>query len=285
MYRMRLFVVLVVVLFASPLRAQQAILWQVESPRGAVSFLFGTIHSDDPRVLKLPEPVSAAFTKAKTVVLEMDLGQVDQLKMGQALLLPQDKSLADLIPTDLYSETIKVMSGLGYPEEITNRLAPWAVQMTLSMPPPKTGMFLDAVLYQQAIEANKSVVGLETMEEQLSIFQDLPITDQVELLRQAVTDYPELGELMEKLLLVWLDRDLDKLEAMSRENMAKLPASIQKSFSHNLVEVRNHRMVKRSLPLIRNGGAFIAVGTLHLVGDEGLIALMRKEGMKVTAVY
>jgi uncharacterized protein len=285
MRKLRLVCGLIVVLFSSTVAAEQALLWQVQSPRGAISFLFGTIHSDDPRVLDLPKPVALAFDKAKTVVLEMDLGQVSPEAMSQALMLPHGRSLADLVPASLYRETVKVMSTLGYPEAVTRQLSPWAIQLTLSMPPQSTGMFLDAVLYEQAVAANKRVVGLETMEEQLSVFRDLSQSDQVVLLQQAVKDYPQLGKLMESITQAWLARDLDKIATMSSENMSELPASLQQRFGRSLIESRNHRMAERSLPVLRQGGAFIAVGTLHLVGDEGLVALLRQEGMKVTAVY
>ncbi len=285
MNRVRHALLLAVLLFSPALWAEQALLWRVESPRGAISFLFGTIHSDDPRVLDLPEPVILAIDNARTIALELDLGAASQGKMSQAIMLPRDKSLADLIPAPLYGHTVNIMSRLGYPEEMTNRLTPWAVQMTLSMPPPTTGMFLDAVLYTQAIAASKRVVGLETVEEQLSVFRDLSLSDQIVLLQQAVNDYPELGKLMEEILQAWLDRDLEKMATMSADNMSALPESIQQRFGRNLVEVRNHRMAERSLPLLREGGAFIAVGTLHLVGDEGLVALLREQGMEVTAVY
>lgn len=277
--------VLLLLLCSPALWAQQALLWKVESPRGAVSFLFGTIHSDDPRVLDLPEPITLAINGAKTVALELDLGQASQAQMGTAIMLPKGKSLVDLLPSPLYRETVEVMSSLGYPEEVTRQLAPWAVQLTLSMPPATTGMFLDAVLYEQAIAANKNVVGLETMEEQLSVFRDLPMSDQIVLLQQAVKDYPKLAGFMEQILQAWLDRDLDKMATMSAENMAELPEALQQNFGRNLVEKRNHRMAERSLPMLREGGAFIAVGTLHLIGDEGLVALLREQGMKVTAVY
>ncbi len=285
MRRLRLICGLIVVLLSSPLAAEQALLWQVESPRGAISFLFGTIHSDDPRVLDLPKPVTLAFDKAKTVVLEMDLGQASQGGMGQVVMLPQGKSLADLIPASLYRDTVKLMSTLGYPEEVTRQLAPWAIQLTLSMPPPTTGMFLDAVLYEQAVAAHKRVVGLETMEEQISIFRDLSASDQVTLLQQALDEYPQLAQQIEQLKLAWLNRDLEKMGAMSQESMEELPAGLQQRFGRSLVERRNHRMAERSLPMLREGGAFIAVGTMHLIGEEGLVALLRGEGMKVTAVY
>jgi len=276
---------LLAALFALPATAEQGLLWRVETAQGKVSHLFGTIHSDDPRVLDLPQVVAQAYAGSSVVVLEMDLGKLAPEEMAKALALPEKKNLADLLPAELYHDTVILMAGLGYPEELTNRLNPWAVQMTLSMPPPSTGNFLDLQLYQQAIAEKKGVVGLESMAEQLAVFSGLTLADQIVLLSQAVEEYPQLEARMEVIISAWLQRDLDSLLALNDESMAKLPAAVQQHFGRSLLEDRNHRMAERSLPLLRQGGAFIAVGAMHMIGDEGIVELLRKQGMKVTVVY
>lgn len=272
-------------LFSSSLQAAQALLWRVESGQGAVSYLFGTIHSEDPRVIKLPAAVSGPFEKSKVVVLEMELTPDVQQLMTQAILLPPEQQLSDLLPSDLYQESLSAMGQRGYPSEVTARLRPWAVILTLSMPPAKTGEFLDVMLYQQALTEGKQVRGLETAEEQLAIFRDLSLDDQQVLLRHTLKDNEKLPEMMEEMTRAWLDRDMNKLVAMNEQSMAELPPGLQQRFGQQLVEMRNHRMAERAVPILQQGGAFIAVGTLHLVGDEGLVALLRGKGMKVTPVY
>lgn len=272
-------------LFSSALQAAQALLWRVESDHGAVSYLFGTIHSEDPRVTNLPAEVTKSFAASNTVVLEMKLTPEVQQQMAQSIMLPPEQQLSDLLPADLYQASQKAMAQRGYPDEVTARLRPWAVILTLSMPPAKTGAFLDALLYQRALSEGKQVMGLETADEQLAIFRDLSIADQQALLRQTLKDHKKLPEMMETMTRAWLDRDMQKLAALNEENMDELPAGLQKRFGRELVEMRNHRMAERALPILQKGGAFVAVGALHLVGDEGLVALLRGEGMKVTPVY
>lgn len=276
---------LVLLLSAASVQAAGALLWKVETERGAVSYLFGTIHIDDPRVTALPEPVKNSIDSAKIVVLEMKLTPELQVLMAQAVMLPPEQKLSDLLPADLYHSVLGAMGKRGYPDEVTARLQPWAITMTLSMPPPRTGEFLDKQIYDRALTDGKQVMGLETAEEQLAIFRDLTLADQQSLLRVTLKDIEKMPEMMETMTRAWLQRDMDKLIAMNEESISELPQSLQRRFGRRLLETRNHRMAERALPILQEGGAFIAVGALHLAGDEGLVALLREKGIKVTPVY
>lgn len=266
-------------------QAGQALLWQVESPQGGVSHLFGTIHSEDQRVLSLAPPVEQAFSDASTVVLEMKLSPEVQLRMAQEIMLPPTEQLADLLPAELHRRSVAAMAGRGYPEPITERLRPWAIILTLNMPPPKTGQFLDKVFYDRALATGKQVEGLESVDEQLSIFRGLSNEDQQALLRHTLKDYQKMPELMEAMTRAWLERDMQRIVALNEESMQGLPSGVEQRFGRSLVEKRNHRMAERSLPYLQQGGAFIAVGALHLAGEEGVVELLRQRGMKVTPVY
>jgi uncharacterized protein YbaP (TraB family) len=271
----------------APLRAEteNTLLWRIQTPDGAVSHLFGTIHSDDPKILALPEPVTEAFDAAPTLVLEMDLGAVDDKAMGEAMLLPPGKDLLSLVGTELYSRSVIAMGERGYPEGVINRMQPWAIVMTLSMPQPESGMFLDYVLFMGAREQNKKVAGLERMAEQLAVFTSLNNAEQVTLLRDTLRDYKRYPQLFEKLIAAYLKQDLDELTAISKQEMTSSDKALEKRFMRTLVEERNHRMAERLLPMLERGGVFAAVGALHLPGEEGLIALLREQGLTVTPVY
>ncbi|MCW9088382.1 MAG: TraB/GumN family protein, partial [Gammaproteobacteria bacterium] len=190
------------------------------------------------------------------------------------------------VPSELYRDAISAMAERGYPEAFTARLHPWAVLLTLSMPQPKTGQFLDKVLYDRAIEQGKAIQGLESVDEQLAIFRELSLADQQVLLEQTLQDYQQLPELMEAMTRAWLERDMDQLVALNRENMQGLPEALRQRFGQRLVEERNHRMAERALALLQQqGGVFIAVGAMHLPGEEGLVALLREQDMTLTPVY
>jgi len=276
---------LLLVLNSLPLQAEQGLLWRVEMPQGQVSHLFGTIHSEDERVLALPQPVEQAFAGSGTVLLEMVLSPEVQLQMAQAIMLPPGQQLGELLPAGLHARSLAAMAERGYPEAVTARLRPWAIILTLNMPPPMSGQFLDKVLHDRARASGKEVVGLESVEEQLSVFRALSREDQYELLRQTLRDFRELPQMMAAMTDAWLRRDLSALAALNERSMQGLPAGVEERFGRSLIEERNLRMAQRSLPHLEKGGAFIAVGALHLVGEEGVVALLRARGMKVTPVY
>lgn len=276
---------LLVALLSGAVHAEQALLWRVESAQGVTSHLFGTIHSEDQRVTDLPGVVEQAFAQAETVVLEIEPAAEAQGKMARAIMLPPAQQLSDLVPSELYRDAISAMAERGYPESFTARLHPWAVLLTLSMPQSKTGQFLDKVLYDRAIEQGKAIQGLESVDEQLAIFRELSLADQQVLLEQTLQDYQQLPELMEAMTRAWLERDMDQLVALNRENMEGLPEALRQRFGRRLMEERNHRMAERALALLQQGGVFIAVGAMHLPGEEGLVALLREQGMTLTPVY
>ncbi|MGM0594477.1 MAG: TraB/GumN family protein [Pseudomonadota bacterium] len=276
---------LLIVVLAAPLQAGQALLWRVETPQGQVSHLFGTIHSEDARVLELPPPVEQAFAEARTVVLEMRLTDKVQQQLMQAMMLPPGQALRQRLPPDLYRQSLTAMAERGYPEAFTERLRPWAITLILNMPPSKTGQFLDKVLSERALSGGKRVVGLERPEEQLAVFTDLSGEDQRQLLRQTLADYRELPPLIEAITTAWLARDLARLEELNEETLKGLPEGLAQRFEKALIDERNRRMAERATTYLQQGGAFIAVGTMHLVGPEGLVALLRKRGLEVDAVY
>lgn len=284
---LRPLLLLLLLLFACASRAgeEQGLLWRVETAQGQISYLFGTIHSEDPRVLALPTPVSQAFNAASTLVLEMDLGETDAKAMGQAMLLPGGKALKGLIGAKLYRQSVTAMAGRGYPEEVVRRLQPWAIVLTLSMPQPKTGLFLDYVLYKQATEQGKKVVGLEQMGEQLGVFTSLSESEQVSLLRDTLRDYPEFPRMFEQLIEAYLARDLQALAQLSQQGMNGSDPALQQRFMVSLVDQRNRRMARRLLPLLQEGGVFAAVGALHLPGDSGIVSLLRRQGLGVSPIY
>lgn len=271
----------------SPLRAEteNALLWQIETANGRISHLFGTIHSDDPRVLNLPKPVATAFDKARTLVLEMDLGAEDTKAMGQAMFLPEGRDLLSLVGPELYTQSVIAMGERGYPEGVVSRMEPWAIFMMLSMPRPDSGLYLDYVLYMGAQEQGKKVVGLERMAEQLAVFTGLSRDEQVTLLRDTLRNYKQYPALFQELIVAYLNRDLATLLSISEQEMASSDKALEQRFMRALVDVRNQRMAQRLMPLFQKGGVFAAVGALHLPGDEGLLTLLRKQGLTVKPVY
>ena len=262
------------------------LLWRIEPADGAAaSYLFGTIHSEDPRVLALPAPVLAAFDAARVLVLEV-VPEPDVLADSMAAMTYQDgRTLADVVPDVVYQDSIRALAARGLPEQVVRSFKPWAVMTLLSMPEAKTGDFLDMRLYQRAVAAQKPVRGLESMQEQLAVFEHLSLSDQVALLRLTLASQGEFPALFEALIKAYQQRDLGALLDINDGYLDDADSELMARFEDTLVAARNERMAQRIVPMIRDGAQFVAVGALHLPGPGGLLECLSAAGNRVERVY
>lgn len=261
------------------------LLWEVSKAGAEPAYLFGTIHSEDPDVLQLAQPVQQAFTDSQTVVLEMLLDVDATRYSGTAMLLLEGRLLSDVVGQPLFRQVATAMQARGITTTVLERMQPWAAAVVLSMPVPETGQVLDAMLYQQALQQDKNVYGLETVQEQLAVFESLSAADQVVLLQDAVENFSEIDAMHAELLAAYKQRDLKKLMAISDASMQQGDQRLASEFQQRLVVDRNHRMVERMSQYLQLGKAFIAVGALHLPGDEGLLNLLEQQGYRLRCLY
>lgn len=274
-----------------------AILWQVEKAGLKPSHLFGTMHVSDARVAEMPEPVVAAIEGSRIVALE--LGDMSPMAMMKAVAkLPQlmvyvdgsrlDKKLSE----DEFKTVSNVLQKVGMPPQMTARVRPWLVSLMVALPECEAKRVasgqkaLDMRVADLAKDQEIPVMGLETVESQLKSMAAIPDTDQVAMLRSSLAFFKDREDLFETLIQSYLKRDIGMVLALSA-GMAKL-AGLKESgfdgFNRELIKKRNHSMFDSSLPLVDQGGAFIAVGAAHLIGETGLVALYRKAGFTVTAI-
>jgi hypothetical protein len=265
-------------------RYTKGLLWKIGAPGAATSHLFGTIHSDDARVTALPDAVTRSLDASSRFVMEAIIDGESLVRMAEVMFFKDERTLEQVVGQKLYAQTLKAMSARGLPTLGIEKQKPWAVMMALSMPPPKTGEFLDLVLQARATRQNKPVSGLETVDEQLAIFDELPLRDQVALLEDTVRLQAELDSEFEALHKAWLARDLAAIVAIS-EKHKPIDERLYQEGMDRLIVQRNRRMAERMTPLLRQGGAFIAVGAAHLPGETGLLRLLERAGYRVTVVY
>lgn len=266
--------------------ATKGILYEIHPASGAApSFLFGTIHSEDERVIDLPAPVRSAIAASPRLALEVVPDASAIIKAMVTMAYTDGRRLRDTLPPDLYQETAEALGELGMPEEAFKDLKPWAVVTLLSGPPSETGEFVDMLIYRDAVDAAKPVAGLETMAEQLAVFDDLSEIDQIEMLRETLDARAQLPQFFEALIGAYLARDLGQLQTLSDGYLAQGNPKLAALFQEVVIDSRNRRMVERMEPLLSEGGWFIAVGALHLPGDQGIIALLRQRDHAVTVVY
>jgi uncharacterized protein YbaP (TraB family) len=264
---------------------ERGLLWQIKKPGSPPSYLFGTMHIEDPEVVTLAAPVREAFDKADSLTLEVVLDPQSLLAMATAFMLTDGSTLESHIGSQLYQRSVKAMAAHGMPEMMVARMKPWAVAVTLMTPPPETGVVLDLMLYQEATAQGKPVTGLETPMEQMSLFDSFSGRDQIALLKDTLDNMDEIPRMFADLKAAYLDRDLARLVKVSDDSMRDNNQRLVEDFNRKLITERNHRMVQRMQPLLKEGQQFIAVGALHLPGEEGLLQLLNDQGYSVTAVY
>ncbi len=265
-------------------RYTKGLLWKIESPGATTNYLFGTIHSDDARVIALPEVVTRSLDTSGRFVMEAIVDGESLVRMAEVMFFNDGRTLEQVVGKKLYMESMEALTARDIPTLGVEKQKPWAVMMALSMPPPKTGEFLDLVLQARATQQNKPVSGLETIAEQLAVFDGLPLPDQIALLEDTVHTQADLEKEFERLHKAWLARDLAAIVAIGEKHKPG-DERLYKEVMDRLLAKRNLRMVERMAPILKPGGAFIAVGAAHLPGETGLLYRLEKAGYRVTAVY
>jgi len=257
------------------------LLWRIHKPQQPPSFLFGTIHIDDKRVKDLNREVTRRFNESKTLCLEILPDRENQVGVGRAMLLKNGKMLDEILGESLFNRLSLRLNKLGMTPLESIHLKPWAAMVVLSRPKSSGGYALDEQLYHKGVHQYKNLCALETLEEQLAVFDSLSMEDQITLLKDTLDFLPVVHELNEKLIQAYIKGDLDEIYRRSMELQSN-DSPLNQKLMKALIDQRNERMVKRILPKLSHGRVFIAVGALHLPGKNGLINSLRKEGYAVT---
>lgn len=263
----------------------QGLLWKIDNGDGGVSYLFGTIHSEDPSVSTLPAVVEKAFMDSDQLVLEVVLDTSMMIYTSKAMLFTDGNRLSSVLGQQLFREAASAMEERGIPERLLDRMKPWAVATALAMPEMRTGMFLDYVLYTRAQEEGMPIHGLETVQEQIGIFEDMSVEDQVAMLEETLQQRDLMEGIFTDLLQAYRARDLARLVRINEELMASGNRKLAEDLRARLINERNYRMADRLSAYLGAGNVFVAVGALHLPGEEGILRLLDKRGYTVTAVY
>jgi len=262
---------------------ERGLLWRINKVGTQPSYLFGTIHVSDPAITDLPEPVATALKRSEQFVMEAQLDGAAMLTFAQAMFFRDGTQLSDLIDADLYERAETLLANYGIPPMAVQSLKPWAAFMTLSMP-PDTGLPLDLVLKRRAQEHGMPVHGLETVTEQAAIFEELKQSTQLQLLRDSICHYETLQGDMAEMKQLYLQRNLAGL--FSYHNKYRLHASADyRQLMKRLLWDRNQLMVERMQSRLDKGGVFVAVGAMHLAGEQGILNLLESVGYQVKPIY
>jgi uncharacterized protein YbaP (TraB family) len=269
--------------YDGPPEFDNGLLWRINGATGEPSYLFGTIHVGDPAVLELPDAVSGALDESSAFAMEVLPDPAQMVMFSSLMFFGDGRRLDQLLPGHLYARTVEILNGYQLPEQAVAGMKPWAAFLTMSYP-PETQTVLDLQLLERAQLAGAALHGLESMEEQGRVFNDLELPDQVQLLVDTVCHYAVISEDFARMKELYLDRDLRGLYVYGQRHAFEDNALYER-ITERLLTARNRVMVERMLPLIDSGDAFVAVGAMHLPGSDGILSLLADRGYAVERVY
>jgi uncharacterized protein YbaP (TraB family) len=279
-------------------------LWRIDGS-GRPTYLYGTIHVPDPRVVDLPSSVAAAFGASQAVFTEIRMDSATQMGVQAKVMLPDDQHLKDVVGQPLFDRLSKAVDR-SLPKDVPaamgamlssllDKMKPWAamsyVELLEFLPDMLAGrQALDAMLFDRAQKDGKEVGALETVDEQLAVFEGFTNEEQARMLKLTLDSMDEAAAKgkspTEDLIKGYLSGDLAKLSLMMTESMRLDPVLFGK-FSARAVDERNKLMADRILAKRAerpDKTCFFAVGALHYAGETGIIGLLRKKGLTVTRV-
>ncbi len=274
--------------------AHQPFLWRIEGQKP--SYIFGTIHLASPDVTKLSPATTRAVDGADAFFAELPLDSSSQLKLAGALM-SDGKPLSEILPKDLYKRAEAELKRINPALTLQpfEKMKVWALGVTIGMIEEQLKYMgaptLDAVLYNRASAAGKDVGGLETVEEQLAVFDQYSTDEQIRMLRGGLDDIERARRdgrsPIDELRASYLSGDLAKVEKTTNEWMENIEPELRKSLTASLFTKRNQLMAERidsKLKAAPGKSFFFAVGAGHLYGPDGVIALLEKAGHRLTRV-
>lgn len=273
--------------------------WKISKPGIADSYLLGTMHVTDPRVLTMPKGADAAYATAKTVIVESD-EIVDDRKAAAAIMMQpgltmfaDGKSIRDFLKPGEEAKLAASLKQRGIPLTLVAKMKPWMIASFVALPACEMARkaagasFLDKKLAEDALAQGKSLKGLETMVEQLQAMDALPAEFHLQSLIETLDLGETITDVMETTTLLYLSGDTGMIMPMMRtisEEKSKDDDAGYADFEQRIITDRNKTMATRAEPILDTGGVFMAVGALHLPGKEGVVELLRLEGFTVSAL-
>jgi len=291
MQRLRLWFALVAVLLALPCAGQGStpLLYEVRSATTTL-YLFGTIHVGTRTMYPLSPQVEAAYAGSEALALEAD--PTDPTANGIALAgsvyrLPDN--LERHVSAALYGELTAKLPQLGLPLEYARVLKPHLLAMTITMMQVQAlgyepALGLDQHFAQRARRDGKPIVELESMAQQMDMFESLPEPVQEDMLRAALQGLgsDELREELAALVAAWKSGDADGIERSVAREMESMDPDTARELQARVYVERNEAMAQKIARILEGRSVhFVAVGAGHLTGESSLPDLLERMGFRV----
>jgi uncharacterized protein YbaP (TraB family) len=260
-------------------------LWRVSNGKNH-AYLQGSVHLLKKSHYPLPQAIENAYADSAVLVLEADLSAAQDPAQQMALLkqgMLEDKAtLQGALSEETWAMAEKQMKKMGLSMALFNAFKPWYFATSITALrlqglgfSPYDGV--DWHYFNRAKADGKPVVGLETLDYQMSLFDAISADDQDALVRQTFEDLANIEQEMDAILAAWSTGDLEAMDKTLLKSFKEHP-TVYKS----LLTDRNHNWIPKVMEYLGSGKVhMIVVGAGHFSGQDGLLRLLKKQGLKV----
>ena len=253
---------------------------------GGDDYFVGTVHLGDQRFSQLPPRIKAAIDAVDVVVLELDIAAVTP-EQQQAItfkygLLPNGQTLSDKLSIQVYKQAERYLAGMGYDINQFARFKPWMLGLTMvQLAYVNQGLDVskgvDQQIHAYALKQGKKVIGLETFEQQMSFFDQIisstPNISHDDLVLDTLNELDKYQEIPKQLMTAWLDGNMQTFEDIYQKTLGQ--SEFDKAAEKVLLTNRNKNWQKQLDPMLAQEKVLVAVGTLHFVGPDSLLKLVK----------
>jgi uncharacterized protein YbaP (TraB family) len=263
----------------------KSFLWKVQSGTKLV-YLAGSVHALSPDVYPLSPAFERAFAASDTLVEEIDMAEAESLAIAPTILAKgmylDGRRFDSVVSKDTAAMVTARLKESGMPAEMFMAMKPWMVMLMVSALEAQkagldTNLGLDKHFYDRAKTAGKTIIGLETAESQIDRLDKMPDTLQEQLLRSSLSEMETTRNSLKEIVAGWRRGDHAALEKMLLGDFTEYPAA----YRSLLVERNNNWIPQIDACLARPKPCLVVVGAAHLVGPDGLLAIMQRKGYRI----
>jgi uncharacterized protein len=265
----------------------RALLWQVSS-KTTTLFLFGTIHVGRSEFYPLPQSVERALAKSKSLVVEANISQsARETTAAKAGFYTPPDSVEKHIPADLLEQVKALLPKYGMTVAGASTMRPWLLGITLTL--RELGKYgfdsylaVDLYLMDQASREGKPIVALESADAQAAMFQAFSAEEELAVLQGSVKQIRDgrTSQIILDVVNAWGVGNATRCERAFAASYADLPLAAR--INAKLIDERNLAFLKQIEAFLKDGEPrFVAVGTAHLLGKNGIVQSLKRRGYKV----
>ena len=263
----------------------RGLIWKVERD-GKQAWLVGSLHLLTPDFYPLPASMEQAFAKSDVLMEEIDMNEASDPQLAASILSKAMNPPGTTLSGQLSKETITVVSAwltnMGLSLDSLQPLKPWMVAVTVqTLALQRMGfdpaLGLDKHFQDGATRGGKRLQPLETALEQISFLDGLSPKTQDLMLRESVQSAESEQLQIKSIAAAWRSGDVAAMERIALSDMKDAPEVYDM-----LLVSRNRRWVPKVEACMQsNRSCFIVVGAAHLVGPDGLVALLQQRGHSI----